>query len=569
MFCNHCGAEIEDGSTFCGKCGSPVTAAQTAEVGTPDVNAADQENVGGEQYTAPENTAVPTAEPVYAAAPAPAPVKKSKAGIVIAIVAVITALAVAAGVFLVPRFLKKDPKDQFTALAKASFKSINSSFTNELTTYDKGVNVVANIDVSKDLFGLLGTENLGIDINKDMVLTADYTATNNARLLLSASADGKSFLQLDTVIDMMAKKAYLSVPGILSGTFEADIAEYIDQLSSGLKFNTGSGETKDYAEIKDLLPDEKTAEKMFDEYFDIFMDGIETVESEEGTLEIGGLSEKCTVLTVTVNEKEINRIGVKILEKARDDKRVSDMVCVLADITEDEYKQEIDDAIEDMKDSDTSSDEELEIKFYANGKDELVSVEIAVDTFKMVLGGIETKDAWSAEFSIKADGQTVNIDGSGSISGDKRSGKITLSSDKKDMLYLELEDVYMKDGKFIGALEMSFGDGFFDVLDEEVDSQTKTVFKTFSVRAEIKEPTGDLLDYADVSLNMGNTRMLGVEIEIKSADNEIINVPEKGDYTDIEDWAATLDFEALYEALSDAGFPVDQWLNAYLQSMYY
>lgn len=572
MYCNHCGAEIKDGSKFCVKCGSPVAAEQTAEVNPSDVNAAEQVNICDEQYTEPTPVSAPTAEPVYAAAPAPIPTpvkKKSKTGIVVAVVAVITALAVAAGVFLVPRFLKKDPKDQFAALAKASFKSINSSFTNERTTYDKGANVVANIDVSKDFLSLLDTENLNLGIDKDIVLTADYTVTNNAQLLLTASADGKSFLQLNTVIDMMAKKAYLSVPDVLSGTFEADIEEIIDSFSSGMKLTSDSGVTTDFADINDLLPDGKTAEQMFDEYFDIFINGVENIESEEGTLEIGNLSEKCTVLTATVSEKEMSRIVVKILEKARDDKRVSDVVCVLADITEDEYKQNVDDAIESIKDGDTSSDEELTVKLYANSKDELVSIEIALDTFKMAFGNIETKDAWSSELSVKTDENTIKASGSGTIGGGKRNGNITISYNKEDVLYLEIENAYLKDGKIFGTYEMSLGDGFFDLFGNGIDISSKTLLKTFSARAEIKEPTGDLIGYADISIKMGSTRLFGVELEVKSADNEIINVPEKGDYTDIEEWAATLDFEALYGALSDAGFPVDQWLNAYLQNMYY
>ena len=55
MFCSKCGAQIEDGTKFCPKCGQP---AETA--------------------TAPESATAPASEPVSAPAPAPAPAAAPK-----------------------------------------------------------------------------------------------------------------------------------------------------------------------------------------------------------------------------------------------------------------------------------------------------------------------------------------------------------------------------------------------------------------------------------------------------------------------------------------------------------
>ena len=229
MFCEHCGAELKEGSAFCEKCGTPV-AAPAAESAAPETAAVPTVQPT-EQYAQYNQYSAPAAQPVCAA-PAPAPVKKkSKAGIIVAIVAVITALAVAAGVFLLPRVFKGDSKDQFSKLGKKSFQSFNASFGQEFSSLKDGFNIVAKLDISKELFSLLGASG-GNQFNKDIDITADFTYNNNAQLILSAEAGGKEFLSANAVVDMLAQKAYLAVPGLLDGTFEMDVSDVLDEIMS-------------------------------------------------------------------------------------------------------------------------------------------------------------------------------------------------------------------------------------------------------------------------------------------------------------------------------------------------
>lgn len=567
MFCEHCGAELKEGSAFCEKCGTPV-AAPAAESAAPETAAVPTVQPT-EQYAQYNQYSAPAAQPVYAA-PAPAPVKKkSKAGIIVAIVAVITALAVAAGVFLLPRVFKGDSKDQFSKLGKKSFQSFNASFGQEFSSLKDGFNIVAKLDISKELFSLLGASS-GNQFNKDIDITADFTYNNNAQFILSAEAGGKEFLSANAVVDMLAQKAYLAVPGLLDGTFEMDVSDLLDEIMPNGSYDLvpSTGLPDEFTDVYKALPDSKTTEKLFNDYFDIFVNGLDEISSEKDTLTVGDLSEKCTVLTADVSKKEINDITLKILKKARDDKRISDIACAAYNISVSEYEEKVDDAIADLTDEDASSDKAVTVRFYANSKDELIGTEVIADEFSVTINRIATKDAWSIDYTIESDGRSLGIVGSGTINGKKQSGDISLKMDNKDLLIATLDDIEFKNANLFGRIDLKFGNGFFDYTDETVNPAIKAIVKTLAIRMDLKEPTGNVVDCADISVLMGDTRLFGIGFELKPAGNDVINVPVSGDYTDIEEWTVTLDFEKFYESFRDAGLPVDQWMGAFFGDMY-
>lgn len=140
--------------------------------------------------------------------------------------------------------------------------------------------------------------------------------------------------------------------------------------------------------------------------------------------------------------------------------------------------------------------------------------------------------------------------------------------DNKDLLIATLDDIEFKNANLFGRVDLKFGDGFFDYTDEAVNPAIKAIVKTLAIRMDLKEPTGNVIDCADISVLMGDTRLFGIGFELKPAGNDVINVPVSGDYTDIEEWTVTLDFEKFYESFRDAGLPVDQWMGAFFGDMY-
>lgn len=410
----------------------------------------------------------------------------------------------------------------------------------------------------------------GNQFNKDIDITADFTYNNNAQLILSAEAGGKEFLSANAVVDMLAQKAYLAVPGLLDGNFEMDVSDLLDEIMSNGSYDLvpSTGLPDEFTDVYKSLPDSKTAEQLFNDYFDIFVNGLDEISSEEDTLTVGDLSEKCTVLTADVSEKEINDIALKILKKARDDKRISDIACAAYNISVSEYEEKIDDAIADLTDEDTSSDKAVTVRFYANSKDELIGTEVVADEFSIAINHIATKNAWGIDYSLESDGHSLNVVGSGTTNGKKQSGDISLKMDNKDMLLFTLDDIEFKNANLFGRVDLKFGDGFFDYTDEAVNPAIKAIVKTLAFRMDLKEPTGDVIDCADISVLMGDTRLCGIGFELKPAGNDVINVPVSGDYTDIEEWTMTLDFEKLYESFIDAGLPVDEWMGAFFGDMY-
>jgi len=69
MYCEKCGAQLEEGATFCSQCGTPVT--KTEEVKTEAVN----ETPAQAQPEAQPQPAQPAPQPAPQAKPQPAPVQ--------------------------------------------------------------------------------------------------------------------------------------------------------------------------------------------------------------------------------------------------------------------------------------------------------------------------------------------------------------------------------------------------------------------------------------------------------------------------------------------------------------
>ena len=352
MFCKNCGNPLNEGSKFCQKCGTPVgapaerknvTAEQPAAESNAAVNntvdskAAEQvnptaqptaennaaENIAAEQnvnaqpeqpavtQTQPEQPAPqqvqPTAQPAagnstlgmeYAAADAfvpETPVKKSKKGLVAAIIAIVAAVAIALGVFVVPGLFGGSAKKQLKNIGTNYITSFTSA-VKQLTSVSDGTNAVNMEIVPGDgFYSLLSSS--GYSLPENLSIKANTVQSDDGIHFKAALTDGvNSMLSADVIADKKSGKTFVSVPELSSKVLE------IDPDSSADSDPVNKTEISEQ-ELLAVFTDPDAVEKLLTDYYGIFVDGMSDVEKDNESVSVGGVTRDCTVLTDVISEK--------------------------------------------------------------------------------------------------------------------------------------------------------------------------------------------------------------------------------------------------------------------------
>ena len=594
MFCKNCGNPLNEGSKFCQKCGTPVgapaerknvTAEQPAAENNAAVNntvdskAAEQvnpaaqptaennaaENIAAEQNvnTQPEQPAVtqtqpeqpspqqvqPTAQPAagsstlgmeYAAADAfvpETPVKKSKKGLVAAIIAIVAAIAIALGVFVVPGLFGGSAKKQLKNIGTNYITSFTSA-VKQLTSVSDGTNAVNMEIVPGDgFYSLLSSS--GYSLPENLSIKANTVQSDDGIHFKAALTDGvNSMLSADVIADKNSGKTFVSVPELSSKVLE------IDPDSSADSDPVNKTEISEQ-ELLAVFTDPDAVEKLLTDYYGIFVDGMSDVEKDNESVSVGGVTRDCTVLTAVISEKEITDIALKILEKAKNDDK-AERIARLFDIvsSDDDYAAAVDKAIAELEDSDPSNDEAFTFKLYtADGKN-ACGAEFIADGDSVRYMAFSDGANWGYEFAGYSDGeQLFSMPGSGTVNGGRYSGDFSVNVNNQEIFEVAVENVTENDGKINGSMTLSTGKDF---LTDSADYTSRMLLSNMTFKLTVQ---GNGIEMSASVAGMDLFTAKGIEND-QGAPFEI---PEKGDTTDYEEWTSSFDEYALLSILMKLG----------------
>lgn len=234
---------------------------------------------------------------------------------------------------------------------------------------------------------------------------------NNSKITLEGKIDNAKKLAEQTVTANLS--AGINVPitirrdgdkigiksNLLSNKFIAVRNENLKSLLE--KFEIDSNEVPDKIDFdkKRLTKDE--IETLKKRYVSILNENLE--ENSFNKEKIDGQ----TVITLNISEEKFSEILVKILETLRDDGIISDKISDTID--KDEFKDNINDMIDEIKDIDSSENSTMCIKVYINSK-ELKKAEVSLkDQDNKTIGQLEiTKDKNEKDltYAVKANGES-------------------------------------------------------------------------------------------------------------------------------------------------------------------
>ncbi len=273
---------------------------------------------------------------------------------------------------------------------------------------------------------------------------------------------------LDMTLDMENGAIYMSIPEVSAKTIYAEIPDYDYDFTEIMSATTN------------LIPDAETLTEIINCYSEIILENLSDVEKDDDKLKCGKISQDATKLTIALDTEDFYNICHDVLKKASKDKSIEKIVEKFAefifnanpdnyyddvDSMMDDYRESIQNALEDIEatDIDEMDDIDINLELWTNAQDELIGIAIQNDSDE-IFKYVYVNNGKNFALSLNVNEEEY-VSGSGTVSGNKLSGDISISSDYYDICSIELENFQLSDGILSGAATVTLSEDLIAYLD--------------------------------------------------------------------------------------------------------
>ena len=641
MFCSNCGKELPEGTKFCGFCGTavkagepvaeePVKAEKPAMVEEPvkaEEPAKVEEPIAQEPAVASEPVAVQPAyeepktayeapKPAYSPIPEePVAKKKGKGGKIAAIaIACVALVAVIVGGCL---FFAKDklsntihksfdkPKDYYSYVEKNNLSTMSeksgaeyaTKILDQMKTDNRIITETIKVKIGprgKDFTALASTA--GVDLSwLDSVGLTYVAGMQDTKLKLSMAPilNDTKLATLLMLMDIKEGRIFASVP---------EMSEKYLGMSLGDNYQfSGSTEQLEkmfgiYEEMAKAIPSPEKLEEMALKYYEIVMEQVEEMEKSKAKLEVEDVSEECTLLTMELSSKELQKVLKAVTKELAKDKDIEKIITQFYEpmsemddsINSDEMYEEFLSGLENFEEK----IEEIEVdKFimetYVNKEGKIVgrAVTVKVDdnTMTVTYANPRKDDNVAFELSVKSSEEDMNFSMTlaGKEKGGKFNGDAKLKVKDKKLLNCSIEDYDVEEGKqgnFSGSITIKPGsdvdlkelldktfNGSSDTMENMVVEMIGNMDLALKISGEMKieqhDITMSILDGGTEIVSLIFTGTIG-EGEGISFPEDYIEISTDGSYDEAElmSFVKGLNFNVVFDNLRTAKLP-EEWIK--------
>lgn len=492
--------------------------------------------------------------------------KSRKKPFIAAIIVVVLLLATAATAYAFSDtvrnsidILLKSPRDYYANIENKSIENsvdksiayMNMSKTNENTAID----VSATLAYDKDTVGAMLQSYAGMTISDVEALIGisldsigfDILAVENSNegyQKIGLNLNSVDIISAELFTDCALEQMLIHVPD-LSPAY----------LKQSLDMSLYGAESFDYDELSDTIKN-LTSDSSGDfvkRYVKLITDQIEDVElNKKEQLTVGDIRVDSNLLTVYFYPETLKNISTKILEEAKNDEFILDLLPLFA-VSKEEYQEAVDETITDLKQRLESlpQDKELMIMNVYVGSDgsilgrKLEIIDDLGDSSTLGLFNIKQNNEGAYDFYITNSSEdNIQVIGSHTKSDGAYSGSATFvinngaSPTEFDIEYDGIKTEVKNNRMYnYGSLSLSS----YAMMGMEIAIE-------FDVKGDEQ--------LAAINLNMGKSSLVTLNTSTKYLKNYTIPKPDKSSetydmLTEIDSYYSTIDIEGYIATLSD------------------
>lgn len=601
MFCIKCGNQLNENDKFCEFCGAKAEALPES-----DKEHIEEATVVSECQTDSSNTAVePTSEvvtdssntavePIAETPTEEAPLKPEKVKkhmpkrkkILIGSIATAVVAAVAVCAVFTWDYIENFAVKTFSS-SEGYYRYVESKNIDELALSvgsvvgniggDKQNNYSSTTDVRVQLGDVLvdyiakqgGIDKSQLTWASDIGMKFDLAMVGNVISYGDDLALGEnSVICANYIYDYDNMRIYMCIPQLKEQYLVLDMSAM-------------SVDTTTYTMLRDViaqLPDEEMTEKIINRYLTVAVGAVSDVEEKSTVVKANGVSQKCTQLTVTVDEDAVQDIVKAVLEEFKNDKEVKNIIKNIAvstgEIDKDEFNDEYDmmlDSVDEMLDSvdEIEMPESFKIITYVDRKGDVIGRKIKNSNSDTVVYYLSTRNGNDVGFEL-----TVGFDsefkviGSGSVDGDKLNAEYNVFVTGVKMLNLNVKSfdlLSFEDGHINGTFTASLPREICSLLREEGEISDELCKALSNMTLEAVITSDEKSSSFAMTLKHKNDILVSVSATGTYAEPTDIVIPDNAiamdDIDDLADYLNSIDIEVLFDSLIKAGMPqelVDQ-----------
>lgn len=493
--------------------------------------------------------------------------KSRKAPFAIAMVIIIL-VAISATAFAFSGTIKnsvammtKSPAEYFAYVENKSidesvdkmFKYMNATGVNQ----DMAQETSAKLTYDKDTVSALLQSTMGMSIN-DLEAEIGIPLDSIGFDLLVAMQDSQIYEEMginlnnidiigaEIFMDFAADEMMFRLPQLSPA--------YLRQSLDMAEYGVESFDTEGLLNLQKSFLSNETAD-FYKRYAHLIIDNVTKVELTKGEdLTVGDITADANLLTVTFTGKELLDIATKVLEEAKDDKYILDLLPLLS-VSEDDYKYGINYALDEIQNalSDSNIDRELmTMDIYVDSKGNIIGNALSVkdsgsEIIKLGYSNVEKSNKGSYEFyvTVPDSNSTINVSGNHTIKNGAYTGLAVVDFSDGGSSNISF-DLKYDDIKLVVKNDHAYTSGKINI------SSLMTMGMGISIDFEVD---GDK-QLSTVSLNMGNSPLVSLETSTEYLkDFEMPKTDKNADVYDLmlegDQYFSTFNFEEFLSDLSD------------------
>ncbi len=414
---------------------------------------------------------------------------------------------------------------------------------------------------------------------------------NQYKVELGVGLNGKDVISGNVIMDEDGN-AYLQVPELNKQYIYAEGEEM------GAAAVTGSMDKINETDFGKYLPDANEVNRLLKKYIKLVTETIDDVESDKVSLEVAGIENDYTALTITIDEELMYKMALAALENLEDDKDIETMIGDIVDLMDElglgkadaddvfdqlvEFSEQGADVINEMIDS-LEGDGEVYCVLvdYVDGGSNIIGRAIQMpqgengelvtvfEYYEVTRGG---KYGMYLVSGAEGDRQVV-MEGTGKKGGNKitiNEGAVTMKYEDETLELItfttkNLNEDDLADGFFNGTATIGLGDDFTKLyLNADSSDIPASVLALLDLKVQITGK-GNNAKNADMTLALllDDDVLVSLHVTGKQAGGSAVKLPNEDDCAwatdgnDMEDWLGDIDTDKVIENLEKAGVPDD------------